>query len=198
MKTYMWSLLYLLTSQAHAVYATIQKTLGYWHQEPIVLVCDDRIDLVHVKTALDTWRSVGFTSHLRKDTDALACEGSYHGIITIRVQDDLPYSHAAETHTQHTWTTREVYSADINIRVGREKDIVLITHELGHAFGWGHSDKPNNIMFARIAVIKDPDYSQSSRSMLEEAVFNEYLRQNEPADERTFKGWLKEWLSQND
>jgi len=193
----MWSILYLLTSHAHAVYATIQKTLGYWHQEPIVLVCDDRIDIEQVKEALDTWKAIGFTSHLRKDTDALACEGSYHGIITIRIQDDLPYSHAGETHTQHTWTTREVYSADINIRAGREKDIVLITHELGHAFGWGHSEKPNNIMFARIAVISNPDYSQSSRIRLEQAVYNEYLRHNEPSDERGLKEWLKDLLSQN-
>lgn len=194
----MWSYFFLLTSSALAIYATIQKTLGYWHQEPIVLICDERVDIEQVKTALDIWSSVGFPSHLRKDTDALACEGSYHGIITIRVQDDLPYSHAGETHTQHTWTTREVYSADINIRKGREKDTVLITHELGHAFGWGHSDKPNNIMFARIAVISKPDYSLSSRNRLEQAVYNEYLRHNNKEDDRGIKEWLRDWISQAD
>ena len=192
----MWSYFFLLTSSALAVYATTQKTLGYWHQEPIVLICDDQVDINQVRSALKIWSDIGFPSHLRKDTEALACQGSYHGIITIKVQDDLPYSHAGETHTQHTWTTREVYSADISIRKGREQDLVLITHELGHAFGWGHSDKPNNIMFARIAVISKPDYSQSSRPKLEQAVYNEYLRHNKSEEEQGVKKWFKELISQ--
>ena len=45
---------------------TPQKTLGYWHQEPIVLVCDDRIDIEQVKEALDIWKAIGSQATFEK------------------------------------------------------------------------------------------------------------------------------------
>lgn len=193
----MWLLLNSAFNPAYAMYATTQKTLGYWQQEPIVLICDERIEIKLVQEALNIWDEIGFQSHLRKDPDSIACMEPIDGIITIKVSDDLPYSHSGETHTRHTWVTREVYGADISIRNGRQADLTLITHELGHAFGWGHSDDPDNIMFARISVISSPIYSHSARSILETAVFEEYLSQDKslPEEYEGLKRWLKRLLT---
>lgn len=177
---------------AHGAYATTQKTLGNWLTEPIVLLCDDQIDILLIKESLDIWSTLGFKSHLRKDTESIACHEEIDGIITIKVLDDLPYSHSGETITRHTWGTREIYGADILIRTGREADKTLITHELGHAFGWGHSEDPRNIMFARISVITEPVYEFSSRSHLEVGVFEEYLKEDE-TNSAELTGW-KKWL----
>ena len=181
--------LYLLTSRTCRM--RLIKTLGYWHQEPIVLVCDDRIDIEQVKEALDIWKAVDYKPP-RKDTDALACEGSTMGSSPFEYRMTCLFSCRKNPHTTHL-DHPQVYSADINIRAGRKRHR-LDYPELGHAFGWGHSKRQHHV--ARIAVISNPDYSQSSRMDRTSGIQRVFETQRTIGRTRPQR-WLKDLLSQN-
>ena len=133
------------------VYILTAKQPCYWKNDPILINCaGDEINEQTIKRAVEFWKEKGehiyFYEHNRIDS---ICDDikPLPGFIIIKTQDEeekLENEVLAETRRNSKLGI--VQSAIITFKPGRHNIILLLEHELGHAFGYSHTKVRGHVM----------------------------------------------------
>ena len=122
----------------------------FWNTPPKIMNCyGDDLSRSYITEAISFWESKGEkigSIDLNPDPDT--CSGKYiHGYIVIRkaFSGQLDYYTLAITHRSTLGI--DMRSAVIYFNPDNFKMKNLMTHELGHAMGYGHADIVGHIMY---------------------------------------------------
>jgi len=122
----------------------------HWKYPPIVLNCSgNEIKEETIKRAIEYWDSKGekvyFYEYNRlnsicKDVDLLS------GFIVLKTQETEKLEQGVLASTKRSSKLGIIQSATIVFKPGTHNFILLLEHELGHAFGYSHRKIPGHIM----------------------------------------------------
>jgi len=133
-------LLFLLSTLALA-----NPYYGRWNQKPKVVVCD-KMFIGEIEKALDYWENLGFEYVISMNWSQCEKEVIDDGYIVVVRQERFSGNIYALTTVRFFSKTDEVVSAKVRLPKSSIGDGVVIIHEMGHAFGWRHSDKLGHVM----------------------------------------------------
>lgn len=133
-------LLFILSSLAIA-----NPYYGKWNEKPKVVVCDKIFDN-EVDRALEYWERLGFEYVVSINWSQCEKEKIDDGYIVIVREEKFNGNIFALTTVRFISKTDEVVAAKVRLPKASIGDGVVIIHELGHAFGWRHSDKIGHVM----------------------------------------------------
>ena len=130
------------------IYNYAAKKPNYWVNPPILVNCiGEELKENTIKRAVEYWEDKGekILFYQYEPIDSICnSENRYRGIIVIKKGVDLPEATLAQTSIQSS--INNIVRADINFREGTYNYILLLEHELGHAFGYKHTYYPEHIM----------------------------------------------------
>jgi len=122
--------------------------IAVWDDDPVIVVCpDSQITPYRVNRAIDWWRIRGHNvSYYHYDNDNIICNKGLFvpGIIFVRGTGDLPEENYAIT--TRLALKEDMIAASILIPNRNKHMSRLLEHELGHAFGMTHVEKPGHMM----------------------------------------------------
>tara|TARA_A100001011_G_scaffold369907_1_gene425684 strand:- start:883 stop:1407 length:525 start_codon:yes stop_codon:yes gene_type:complete len=128
-------------------YSTIDK---YWTTNPSVYICKHlRIPRSRISKAISYWERLGYSfEKVTFDHNGPECNGmpSFGSIIITIPGQNFNQSKMAVTRCTFDSKSREILYSEIQIpsfNVTKER---VLEHELGHALGWGHSNRKYYIM----------------------------------------------------
>ena len=155
-KKYVWRLAaalllgFLLGLTIKNVYDLTARQPCKWKYPPIVLNCSgNKIEEATIKRAVDYWSQQGeeiyFYEYKRlesicKDVDLLS------GFIVLKTQEKEELEQNVLASTKRSARLGVIQSATIVFKPGTHNFILLLEHELGHAFGYSHRKIPGHIM----------------------------------------------------
>lgn len=121
-----------------------------WKYPPIVLNCSgSEIEESTIKRAIEFWADKGeeiyFYEYNRlgsicKDVDLIS------GFIVLKTQEGEDLESGVLASTKRSSRLGIIQSATIVFKPGTHNFILLLEHELGHAFGYSHRKIPGHIM----------------------------------------------------
>lgn len=117
--------------------------------KPIVMNCyDGKLDEQKVLLAIDYWKSKGhevmFYEH---NPPALTCDIKWiDGMIILRKAPRGELDYATLAITKRKTSLGKIHAVQILLQPGTQDYDLLLEHELGHAFGYGHFDVKGHIM----------------------------------------------------
>ena len=129
-----------------------------WYKKPDIMICKDAIiKKEDLKIAIDAWEKEGIKVGKIVNEKSKECDDDYEkGYILIMAERDLIAGTSHHAITQRWYLgenngKRNVVSAYIEIKsmtvwVRPDDMPALLTHELGHAFGYKHVESNNDIM----------------------------------------------------
>ena len=129
---------------------------GTWKKTPTVIVCEYApISETQVKSAVGFWKSLGhrfFRTQYKYDPLEKCKSSKPVGYIIIHLETlGIPMhpAAAAETHFFVNNDTNAVEWAIIYVR--NDTRATVLEHEIGHALGYLHYDKPGHLMNSMLA-----------------------------------------------
>ena len=135
-------ILFLLSLSGHSESRLEFLQFYHWKTKPQVVLCDDaKVSKLNLEKAMKYWKSHTIDMH---DTLIIKkCKKSHRkGEIRFTNQRDLDTSiYYGFTSRDTDFYTDEIKAATVMIEDNESSNIVLITHELGHALGLNHSGK---------------------------------------------------------
>jgi hypothetical protein len=133
------------------IYYLTAKQPCVWYTKPIVVNCiGEEIKEETITRAINYWNSKGEeVLFYQYNGSEIICskKGKWEGFIVIREDNGIIDERdvLAATKRYHK-NTVEIVSAEIYFKEGTHNFILLLEHELGHAFGYNHKKIPGHIM----------------------------------------------------
>lgn len=117
--------------------------------KPIVMNCyDGKLDESKVLLAIDYWKDKGhevmFYEH---NPPPLTCDIAWiDGVIILRKAQPGDLDYVTLAITKRKTSLGKIHGVQILLKSGTQDYDLLLEHELGHAFGYGHYDMKGHIM----------------------------------------------------
>ena len=132
------------------VYNLTARQPCHWKYPPIILNCTgSEINKETIDRAVLFWSENGekiyfyeydVANNICKDVDLL------DGFIVLKTQKDEVFEPGVLASTKRSTRLQIIQSATIIFKPGTHNFILLLEHELGHAFGYSHRRIPGHIM----------------------------------------------------
>jgi len=141
---------FLLGISIKTIYNLTAKQPCYWQSKPIIINCaGSDINEETIQRAIKFWREKGEDVYFYEynGIDAV-CKDVKHldGFIIINTQTDEVMEANVLASTSRKSRLNIIQSGVITFKPGRHNIILLLEHELGHAFGYTHRKIPGHIM----------------------------------------------------
>jgi len=133
------------------IYSLTAKQPCKWYKKPILINCTgELINEETIKRAVDYWKDKGEEIlFYQYDGSEIVCNqsGKLDGFIILREDNGIIKERdvLATTKRYHK-NTVQLIAAEIYFKDGTYNFILLLEHELGHAFGYNHKKIPGYIM----------------------------------------------------
>ena len=134
--------------------ASTFKPYTWGEHRPIVMNCyDGDFNELHVQRAIDFWMHKGhevmFYEH---NPPPLTCDLDWiQGNIILRKAEKDTLDPSTLAITKRKTSLGRIHSVQIFFQPGSQNLDLLIEHELGHAFGYGHYDVKGHVMHSLYA-----------------------------------------------
>lgn len=131
------------------IYNYAVKKPNKWQDPPIIVNCvGEEINEETIKRAVKYWDDIGeeiyFYQYEYIENICSEANNNLTGMILIKKSNDLKPETLAITKV--STTVSKIVRAEILFRPGTFNYILLLEHELGHAFGYKHTYYPEHVM----------------------------------------------------
>ena len=126
----------------------------FWTQKPQVVLCDDaKVTLKNLEHALQFWKNVGID--VKSDVVVKTCTTKFaEGEIRITNQRDLDLDKYFG-YTEREYNEGFLQAALITIEDTSSRNLKLLVHELGHAFGINHEYVDTSHIMHRYVMLEE-------------------------------------------
>ena len=141
---------FLLGISIKTIYNLTAKQPCYWKNDPVIVNCAGKdINEETIRRAVKFWREKGEHIYFYEyDKIDSVCESGkpLEGFIIINTQTTEQMEESVLAVTKRKSKLTVIQSAIITFKPGRHNFVLLLEHELGHAFGYSHRKIPGHVM----------------------------------------------------
>tara|TARA_R110002012_G_scaffold121002_1_gene270374 strand:- start:1384 stop:1905 length:522 start_codon:yes stop_codon:yes gene_type:complete len=131
-------------------YTEVVKSRNHkWLMSPVVRVCaDSGVTPPRISNAIAYWQRLGYKFDYTRIDHSIPCPDARFGEIIIMLPDNSFsfQDNLASTRITVSNKTKEIVKAKIFIFPKAASKERVLEHEIGHALGWPHINRPYHIM----------------------------------------------------